>query len=262
MRDLFVHSEEATMFIYSIVGINNCGDVIMKNGLAIPYAISVDGLFEVMAAWGRLDSQSKPVTKEDVANVCKLGPEAVRKQSPFLEQIGFLVKKGKQYSTSAVGNKLAKFADYMMTEEFSQLLQDMVTNWSELKPVLRYIQGVGKTKREEVVSRITLHSTRKRDNKDTISGAEALVDLLAKCNVINVEEDEIALSEAFLIDDQISYSEPTQIRELTGKKSKDSSSFVEVKLTISIHGDITELTKGFIDDLTSTLQKLGFSEEM
>ncbi|MHA2323600.1 MAG: hypothetical protein ACXACG_18385 [Candidatus Thorarchaeota archaeon] len=233
----------------------------MKKGLAIPYAISVDGLFEVMAAWGRLDDQSKPATKDDVANVCKLGPESVRKQNPFLEQIGFLVKEGKHYSTSASGNKLAKFADYMMTEEFSRLFRDLVASWSELNPVLRYIQGIGKAKREEVVSRIILHSTRKRDNKDTISGAEALVDLLAKGNIINIEEDEITISEAFNLeayDDKISHLEPKKIQELTGKKSKDNS-FVEVKVIISIHGEIGEETKKFIDDIVGTLQKLGFS---
>lgn len=227
----------------------------MGDRLAIPYAISVDGLLEVISAWNRLPDSSDIASKEDVDDVCQLGAESIRKQNPFLEQLGFIEKEETAYRLTDVGSDLARLADYMRLDEFGLQFRGVVADWAQFIPVIEFVKNAS-AERDDIITRIVLHSGRAKDNKDTLSGAAALLDLMVTADIFQESDGKVTLSPSF----QQQLDGNVEVRQFESTQMADSME-IRVRIDIQIErGTPTAVQSRIIEDLISSLRSIGFSE--
>lgn len=225
------------------------------DNLAIPYAISVDGLLEVISAWNRLPNPREAASKKDVADVCRLSAESVRKQNPFLEQVGFLTKEENLYRLTETGLDLAKLADYMQLDEFGSRFTGIVANWKQLAPIIEYVKNVS-GERDEIITRIILHSGRARDNKDTISGATALLDLMVTTGIFLESDGKVSLSSSF----ESKRNLDTEVHQFVSTQTAESIQ-VSIRVDIRIEGGApTTEQNRILENLISSLRSIGLTE--
>ena len=233
-------------------------------GLAIPYAVSLEGLLEIVSSWSRIRDLDRPVSKVELAKVCKLRADTIRKQNPFLEQVGFVVKEGQKLRLSKGGIRLAQVANKAQTSELEKLFREVVLEWKELRPIIDYIAGRQSMSRVDLSERIILHSGRSRDNKETKMGAATLIDLLIMVGLLEATDDQLKISSSFIpgrTEQEYPDSRTHISTSLALSKSEDGMS-VQAVVTVSIDKNATETRlNSFAKQLLDALRQLGFSQQ-
>ncbi|MHA2377940.1 MAG: hypothetical protein ACXADO_00415 [Candidatus Thorarchaeota archaeon] len=156
--------------------------------LAVPYAISLRGLLEVISAWNRARAYDESLSAQEVAERVSYKTKTVTRQSPFLCQIGILERRGQKYRLSSSGRRVAKLADHSQEEEFKDTMRRLLLDCRELKSVIEFISKDSPVTREQLVTRIIMHSDRPSADHNAKTGATALVDLLEEVGLIRLDE--------------------------------------------------------------------------
>ncbi|UCH03408.1 MAG: hypothetical protein JSW05_07360, partial [Candidatus Thorarchaeota archaeon] len=107
--------------------------------MAVPYAISLSGLLEVISAWNRARAYEEPLSAQEVAERASYKRKTVTRQSPFLCQIGILEREGQKYRLSPIGRRVARLVDHSQEEDFKDAIRELLLDCGDLKPVLDFI---------------------------------------------------------------------------------------------------------------------------
>ncbi|MHA2602521.1 MAG: hypothetical protein AM324_010360, partial [Candidatus Thorarchaeota archaeon SMTZ1-83] len=145
--------------------------------MAVPYAISLSGLLEVISAWNRARAE-EPLSAQEVAERASYKRKTVTRQSPFLCQIGVLEREGQKYRLSAIGRRVARLVDHSQDEEFRDAIRELLLDCRELRSVLDFIPKDSEVTKEQLITRVMMHSDRPSADHNARTGANALVDLL------------------------------------------------------------------------------------
>ncbi len=159
--------------------------------MAVPYAISLSGLFEVISAWNRARAYEEPLSAQEVAERASYKRKTVTRQSSFLCQIGILEREGQKYRLSPIGRRVARLVDHSQEEDFKNAMRELLLDCRELKPVLDFINKDSEVTNEQLIMRVIMHSDRPSADHNARTGANALVDLLEEVGMIRIEEDRV-----------------------------------------------------------------------
>jgi len=241
--------------------------------LEIPYGVSLEGLLEVVGSWNRADAAGLPLSAKEVAEKARFKTKTIERQQRFMLQLGLLQKKGRKYSLTEAGAQVCRLADYQQTEDFYSKVRNLLTSWSELLLVLEFVRRVGTIAREKLVSRIVMYSGRPSGDKNAVTGAETLVDLLEKAGVTSQENGEVWIAKN-------TQTENDRLMEAESDRGEDMAKSTEVSRTVlkgkkeggKTHIRVTvevwhpgqerdDRWSGFIDRFREALLSLGIKED-
>ncbi len=160
-----------------------------RSKMAIPYAISVKGLIEVISAWNRARAYEEPLTAREVAMKAACKAKTVTRQSSFLCQIGILEREGQQYRLSFAGRQVAKLADHSLEQEFNEALRKLLRECEVMRSVIEFIPEDSQMTKDQLITKIMMHSDRPSMDHNARTGATALVDLLEDAELIRLDEN-------------------------------------------------------------------------
>jgi len=171
------------------LGMSSMTESVEEARMAVPYAISLRGLLEVISAWNRARAYDESLSAQEVADRASYKTKTVTRQSPFLCQIGILEREGQKYRLSPVGRRVAKLADHSQEAEFKDAMRELLLHCRELRLVLEFLSKDSQVTKEQLVTRIIMHSDRPSDDHNARTGATALVDLLEEVGLIRLDEE-------------------------------------------------------------------------
>ena len=159
--------------------------------MAVPYAISLSGLLEVISAWNRARAYEEPLSAQEVAERASYKRKTVTRQSPFLCQIGILEREGQRYRLSPIGRRVARLVDHSQDEEFKDAIRELLLECRELRSILDFIPKGSEVTKEQLITRVIMHSDRPSADHNARTGANALVDLLEEVGMIHIDEGRV-----------------------------------------------------------------------
>lgn len=232
--------------------------------LAVPYAISLRGLLEVISAWNRARAYEESLSAQEVAERASYKTKTVTRQSPFLCQIGILERRDQKYRLSSSGRQIAKLADHSQEEEFKNAMRELLLDCRELKSVIEFVSEDSEVTKEQLITRIIMHSDRPSADHNAKTGATALVDLLEEVGLIRLDEKGVhAVSfprQEFPRIIELVEVEDTTVPQFTTsmavkRQDEVGSAELEIRIQVSITADHMS-AKPFIDDLIERTRDL------
>jgi len=232
--------------------------------MAVPYAISLSGLLEVISAWNRARAYEEPLSAQEVAERASYKRKTVTRQSPFLCQIGILEREGQRYRLSPIGRRVARLVDHSQEEEFKDAIRDLLLDCRELKSILDFISKDSEVSKEQLIMRVIMHSDRPSADHNARTGANALVDLLEEVGIIRIDEDRVHVvsfprkktPEIIEIVDIEDTAVPQFASSMAVRRGERvGSAELDVRIQVSIAASQTSDTS-FIDELIMRMRNL------
>lgn len=164
--------------------------------MAIPYGVSLDGFFEVIAAWNRARGCDRPLRMAEVGRRIRGGSKAESKeklasnQSTFLIQIGILKKEGTTNRLTKLGCEIAKWADYDQQDRFVSTMRSLLLQWHEGRPLIEYLHYREQVSREELLQRVIDNSGKSMGTTNAAMGGKTLIDLLERVGIVLIGDDD------------------------------------------------------------------------
>lgn len=232
--------------------------------IAVPYAISLGGLLEVISAWNRARAYEEPLSAQEVAERASYKRKTVTRQSPFLCQIGILEREGQKYRLSPIGRQVARLVDHSQEDDFKDAIRELLLDCRELKSVLDFISKDSEVTKEQLVMRVIMYSDRPSADHNARTGANALIDLLEEVGMIRIDDDRVhvvsfprektpEIIEIVDIDDKAIPQFASSMAVRRGERV--GSAELDIRIQVSIASSQASDTS-FIDELTLRMRNL------
>jgi hypothetical protein len=239
-------------------------EIVEDARLAVPYAISLRGLLEVISAWNRARAYDESLSAQEVAERASYKTKTVTRQSPFLCQIGILEREGQKYRLSSSGRRVARLVDHSQEEEFKEAMRELLLDCRELKSVLGFISDDSQVTKDQLVTRVIMQSDRPSDDHNARTGATALVDLLEEVGLIRFDGEGVhavslprqeipEIIEVVDVEDTVVPQFTSSMASM--REEKVGSAELEIRIQVSITAGQTSDTS-FIDELITRMRGL------
>ncbi len=153
--------------------------------LAIPIGVSENGLKDVITCWFKAKAHITPLSIDEAAKKTSSKKQTIQRQLAFLIQVGILEKINDKYQFTNGGRFAAQYLEYSQRDDFQATMKNLVSKWSEIQPILDYIEDAREIHYPTLASRIMMHSERSPTDRNVSMGAQALVDLLISIGVLS-----------------------------------------------------------------------------
>lgn len=153
--------------------------------LSIPIGVSETGLKEVLTYWFRAKAYVTPLSLDEVAKKTSSRKQTIQRQLAFLLQIGILEKVDDRYKLTDDGRFVAQYQEYSQYDDFQAKMKILVSKWSEIQPILDYIEDTRSVHYSTLTNRIMMYSERAPSDKNVLMGAQALADLLISAGILS-----------------------------------------------------------------------------
>ncbi len=166
--------------------------------LRIPIGISSDRLLSVLSAWFRTAGESGEYSTSEVEKKTKEKKQTLQRQSPFLVQIGILEQVGSKYKLTDRGKQVTRYVEYEQWNDFKEVMNNLVFDWKESQVLFEYIHENEPIEITTLTKRIMMYSGRASSDTNVWMGANALLGILEKAEILQISESRVSLSDDFL----------------------------------------------------------------
>lgn len=163
----------------------------------------------------------KPVSLDDVAGRASMNRTQVSANHPFLLSVG-VVSGGKKKQLTPAGRRLALAVSNKMREEISTVWAEIMRGCEDTRKVLDMIRVQGGIAKGEFPGRI-LHTLGIASSSSNKTGANCLVDVLLKANLIQEKDGKYAYNAQFDSSGAVTEADQVVPEEPVARPSLESS---------------------------------------